>query len=122
MKKNSYSHFILYSKGWYQRNHPYIDMQILIGHWSGIDPIYVDDRNIFSVLTTMIYPCIKFERHFNHLLGAMIKRPYDDETCANNMNRFIKACMDILSGLSIDDIDGEMMEVDYVNVLPRRKD
>jgi hypothetical protein len=49
----------------------------------------------------------------------MIKRPYDDETCANNMDRFIKACMDILSNLRVDEIDGKLMEPDYINILPR---
>ena len=120
--KNTYSHFILYSKGWYQRNHPYIDMQILVGEWTGIDPMYIDDGNIFSVLTTMVYPYIKSERDFSlfveNCLNGRFKYSYDDMF---PMCEFIYACMDILSRLSIDKIEGELSEPDYFNILTRKK-
>lgn len=119
MKNNTYSHFILYSKGWYQKNHPYIDMQILIGHWSGLDPIHVDDRNIYSVLSTMVYPYID-ERKFGRFVEICLESKYGKNI--NKMERFIEACMEVLNFLGISDATDGVCEPDYVNVLPKRSE
>ena len=131
--KNSYSHFILYSKGWYLKTHKYIDMQILIGHWSGLDPMDVDDHNIFSVMSTMIYPYIKDERTFANFVANVMQYKWDKQNKFTTMEKFIQACLDILSELQIYESQDwnnpdikitliELDEPDYINVLPKRRD
>ena len=122
MKTNSYSHFILYSKGWYQKNHPYIDMQILVGCWTGCDPIDIDDRDIFSVLTTMVYPYINNDMKFSSFVSDCMYYRYGQNQSAGKMELFIYACMNVLNFLSVSGIDGEVAEPDYVNILPKARE
>lgn len=132
--KNQYSHIILYAKHWYERHNIIQDMAILIGEWSGMDCDHVDDRNIFSVLTDIVYPHIENQSQFKSFISNVIHYKWDMKNEMNSMERFIQACMDILSELQVYetvrnqtggfDIVKELIELDKPDykILPKRRE
>ncbi len=53
------SHFILYSKGWYQRNNLEEDTKILMQDYTGIDKKNISKADIFQVLNDFAFDVIE---------------------------------------------------------------
>ena len=53
------SHFILYSKSWYQRNNLEEDMKILMQDYTGIDKKHISKADIFQVLNDFAFDVIE---------------------------------------------------------------
>ena len=63
MKSHPYSHFYLYAKGWYKRsNNVMEDLKVIAKKYCGLS--YCDDRDVFSLLTNLVYEEIKNETQF----------------------------------------------------------
>lgn len=63
MKSHPHSHFYLYAKGWYKRSNNIMgDLKIIAKKYCGLS--YCDDRDVFSLLTNLVYEEIKNETQF----------------------------------------------------------
>ena len=84
-------------------------------------------------MSKMIYPYIKDERTFANFVANVMQYKWDKQNKFPTMEKFIQACLDILSELQIYESQDwnnpdtkitliELDEPDYINVLPKRRD
>jgi hypothetical protein len=120
--KNPNSHILLYAKHWYKRGYIIKDMKILIGERSGIEPKYIDQKDIFIVLFGIVYPYIKEEHPLREFLSDIISGfLYIDQTV---FERFIKVCLSVLSNIPVKEGNKILIELDEPDytLLPKRED
>ena len=124
-KINSYSHVYLYAKHWYKRTDPIVDMKILIGKRSEIDPIYISVSDIVGQLTDLVWlsitrsgnPSQFFEEFVNDITFNQERWKYGAYENDKQEVVVINKCLSVLSITEKNHIDGELAEPDP-NILP----
>ena len=104
-KTNPYSHFYLYSKGWYLKGTNTLeDLKILAEEYSGTHN--ATEKDVFQILMEIVYSEIKTEWQF-------LKFSLDFHSCG-----VWEAALNVLNAVSTGDIGRLPMKKPNPNILP----
>jgi hypothetical protein len=120
----------LYAKHWYKRTDVIEDLKLLIKDRSGIDPKYLNARDIMENLINLVWLSISKSGNPSHFFRDFVfdtalplewyKQYYNDGTEEEETQELItiKKCLSVLAITNVSDIDGELGEPDYT-ILPK---
>ena len=76
---NQYSHFYLYSKGWYKRKDEFKDLKKILSRWCGVKTKYLNDNDVINTLSTITYLHLNNEHCFKTFLGGVRREVYNGD-------------------------------------------
>lgn len=115
MKKNPYSHFYLYSKGWYEKKDTIEDLKAISANCYAIRPEHVRVGEIKAILLDLVWEF--FEKSANP--GYQFREFLHSLEDWHNWN-VIDTCLGFLSIVELQDIENGLAEPDP-DILPLAK-
>lgn len=103
------SQIVLYAKGHFgnDRTNAVEDMRILVANRAGSQPKYISDRNIVTVVTTLLEELnLKIDGKF---IESVIFGTFWQDDKAKPIQNFVNASLDLLSGMGVRDDKGNML-------------
>jgi len=111
-------HIILYAKGHYRQQNPIDDLKKILSERNGIEPRYIDMRDIFQKLSSLAWYFINKESDFIDFV-SLLNPKNAWQHCHSKEYEFIliSKCLSVLRFQLVDNIPFELGKPDP-NILP----